>query len=343
MSGEPRSRSPHRSVAGGSVPSVPVPIGARGDVAGSRSFINAVCAMEAASGDVVRGRAENHPLLYHAALLAELHPTSIFCRRVMLFEDEQKITLFCIKQHFLRSFTRWHDMDSLEGDPWCFKTVWKDIPSVWLASWLVTLPGGPSLVEIDMMHSMDPFVVRKLFSSITQLSDHDRIPISAMNQKVMRKLLTMRANEVGNRMQLLYRPMFCGDECEFFSPLFDLNFKGGRLSSIMHISGDVAVIPELVVITLDWALVLSYSDGQAKLEYQPRVFYIKTFFGPDAGPNRHRLNPGSPGQDSLNMCADQALKTVEFVQELSHRANIGNCGPHCGAIHPTHPHPVDVE
>ena len=89
------------------------------------------------------------------------------------------------------------------------------------------------------------------------------------------------------------------------------------------------------MITLDFAFMLSYSDSQAKLECKPRVFYIKTFFGPDDGPNRHRLNPGSPGQDSLNMFADQALKTVEFVQELSYRANIGNRGPHCGAIHTT--------
>ena len=79
-----------------------------------------------------------------------------------------------------------------------------------LACWLVSLPGGPQKIILDLMDAKDPDSIQDTCTFLLQLRKHDVLPKSLNGDiRVLHRFLGRRLMQVGNRLVGFFLARLC--------------------------------------------------------------------------------------------------------------------------------------
>ena len=145
-----------------------------------------------------------------------------------------------------------------------------------------------------------------------------RLPVEVKIREVMLSVLTEQAEHMGNRLQRLASSGLLNiatGELDWRKRVNTLVFRENLLTTIIHIGGDSADIPDSFKYTKQAAMINSnWSDAEAMLvqePYDPKA--IHTFFDADNGPNA--LRTIIPGKEHSKMWVGMCKRHHETYQQ----------------------------
>ena len=180
-----------------------------------------------------------------------------------------------------------------------------------LACWLVSLPGGPQKIILDLMDAKDPDSIQDTCTFLLQLRKHDVLPKSLNGDiRVLHRFLGRRLMQVGNRLVGFFSKVVSaqGDVDFAKMPVYLCNWGAERLDSVKHISGAEAIVPRHVVITDKFKMINPHSDADASFSLPPSSQPVKDLFASDEGPNKFTVDKKGA---ALKLLADKAKEEVD--------------------------------
>ena len=186
------------------------------------------------------------------------------------------------------------------GDKTVFDTKVKlfcQIPRDWRAAWLKDVSKGElSQSLLDMMDVADATVIDGFFYTVTGTCAETVLPVELREKGRLDKALRLRAQQLGDRLGKLIPAVdkTTGAVDKTRAGPFTWKTDDGDVTSIKHISGDEASIPECIKVTTEWYIYEFWNEGKAQLALGDSFkISLAGLFGEGCGPNKHALT-GKP-------------------------------------------------
>lgn len=171
------------------------------------------------------------------------------------------------------------------------------LPRYWYASWIVENSAG-SLDQAlrSKIELADGSALRRIFDFATVTNSGHAWPVAALDRDVLSRTFKVRAGEVGNRLHdfrgrgLAPNNTLDWSKCGPYTLLWQVDEKHGhRAHQVKHISGELADIPDEVVITRQFELVNGWCDAGAMVTKAPVAEYNLLHFFTDKHKPPHSL------------------------------------------------------
>ena len=161
-----------------------------------------------------------------------------------------------------------------------------------------------SAVDILKAVKKDASTVDNLVHFATQVSPRQKLPTELLHVEVMRHFLDYRYSVCGKRLASFktdadgpQRAHMASDssvswECGSYSLIVG---DDGHLKKCTHVSGDVATLPNGIVISTSWRLTWNWDEFTAALALPPcPPFPLRDFFAANLGPHAISNYVGKP-------------------------------------------------
>jgi hypothetical protein len=166
-----------------------------------------------------------------------------------------------------------------------YKCVGK-LPKGWIAEFLLA-----RACELGLQEKLNTEVLQKvegnsshglwfLFCFDMQMNQHISFPSPCHDKFVASQAFKERGVLVGNRLRKLVEGGIKSDGSLDFSTggCFTLQFDDNKCTTVTHVNGEVAVVPEHVVITKKFTLHDNFLDTLARVELSPSKYQLADFF-----------------------------------------------------------------
>lgn len=250
----------------------------------------------------------------HANCEAEAqHDSAVFVVQCMVTD----LSLAPLLKAYLES-RRKHDSAKVEESQgrW-HKTymVLEKLSKEWVAEWLAVLsqegdfPLTVSLLNrIDMQNSEH---IKIIFHFVTFTSASTKLPREMLDKQVCGLALKRRAAELGDRISLVAVATASNGVIDFLKlGVYKLGFDDdGNATSITHIQGQVATIPEHIRIDKTFELIGNEHDLTAEVKKGPARFFLHDFFPKTSSPWVHVLDKKATHLVKLAQDSDLEVRT----------------------------------